>query len=80
MAVGTTGDWRRVGHASSDISPRDEIELKFAVPADGRAALEKALKRGPVRIERMQAIYFDTADERLAKRGVSGRSASSNLN
>ena len=51
----------------------DEIELKFAVPAERRAALEKALRRGRVRIERMQAIYFDTADERLAKRGVTLR-------
>jgi len=59
--------------ASSDLSPNVEIELKFAVPADRRAALEKALERAPVRIERMQAIYFDTADERLARRGVTLR-------
>ena len=50
-----------------------EIELKFVVPAERRAALEKALKRGSVRIERMQAIYFDTTDERLAKHGVALR-------
>ena len=50
-----------------------EIELKFAVPEKSREALEKALKRGKVQRTRMQAIYFDTADERLASAGVSLR-------
>ena len=50
-----------------------EIELKFAVPTERRAVLEKALKRGSVRIERMRAIYFDTTDDRLAKSGISLR-------
>ena len=50
-----------------------EIELKFAVPAKRRAALEKALKRGSVRVERIQAFYFDTADECLAEHGMALR-------
>jgi len=51
----------------------DEIELKFAVPREARSALERALRRGGVRAERMQAIYFDTPDERLAGQGASVR-------
>ena len=51
----------------------DEIELKFAVPRDARSALEATLRRGGVRAERMQAIYFDTTDERLAGHGASVR-------
>ena len=50
-----------------------ESELKFTVPAKRRAALERELRRGSVRIEQMQAIYFDTADEHLAKHGVALR-------
>ncbi len=51
----------------------DEIELKFAVPRESRSALERALRRGGVRAERMQAIYFDTPDGRLAGQGASVR-------
>ena len=51
----------------------DEIELKFAVPLKKRSALEAALRRGSVTAERMQAIYFDTPDERLAGHGASVR-------
>lgn len=50
-----------------------EIELKFAVPPGKRAVLEKAFKRGRLHRERMQAVYFDTSDERLAKHGASLR-------
>lgn len=50
-----------------------EIELKFAVPPGKRAVLEKALKRGRLHRERMQAVYFDTSDECLAKHGASLR-------
>ena len=51
----------------------DEIELKFEVPLETRSALEAALRRGSVRAERMQAIYFDTPDERLGSNGASVR-------
>lgn len=51
----------------------DEIELKFAVPREARAALESALRRGSVRVERLRAIYFDTPDERLGRHGLSLR-------
>lgn len=51
----------------------DEIELKFAVPAQARAALEAALKRGRVRTERMRAVYYDTQDDALARHAVSIR-------
>lgn len=50
---------------------RHEIELKLEVPADERAAFEKELNRGSgVQALRLQAIYFDTADERLARHGA----------
>jgi inorganic triphosphatase YgiF len=51
----------------------DEIELKFAIPRESRSGLERSLRRGRVRAERMQAIYFDTPDERLASHGASVR-------
>lgn len=51
----------------------DETELKFMVPAEQLAGVEKALKRGRVRVERLQAAYYDTADERLARQRVALR-------
>ena len=61
-------------HASGpfgcDALAMHEIELKFAVPSGNRSALEKALKQGRVHSVRMQAAYFDTADDRLGKHGA----------
>lgn len=47
-----------------------EIEFKFCIPPDRLKAVEAALKRGTVVRTRLQARYFDTADQRLATNGV----------
>ena len=44
----------------------NETELKFTVPAEQLAGVEKEMKRARVRVERLQASYYDTPDERLA--------------
>ena len=44
-----------------------EIELKLSVPPASVGPIEKALQKGHVHYERLQALYFDTTDERLAK-------------
>ncbi len=56
---------RRVHHGR-----RMEIEFKFHIPADRLKAVEAALRRGVVVRTRLQARYFDTADERLAAQGI----------
>ncbi|WP_295984754.1 CYTH and CHAD domain-containing protein [uncultured Variovorax sp.] len=47
-----------------------EIEFKFCIPAGRLKAVETALRRGTVERTRLQARYFDTADQRLAADGV----------
>lgn len=47
-----------------------EIEFKFCIPAGRLKAVEAALKRGTVVRTRLQARYFDTADQRLAADGM----------
>jgi inorganic triphosphatase YgiF len=47
-----------------------EIEFKFCIPPGRLKAVEAALKRGTVERTRLQARYFDTADQRLAAHGV----------
>jgi inorganic triphosphatase YgiF len=47
-----------------------EIEFKFCIPAGRLKAVEAALKRGTVVRTRLQARYFDTADQRLAANGM----------
>ena len=44
-----------------------EIELKFQVPQERRAALAKAVGTATARNVRLQAHYFDTDDRRLAQ-------------
>ena len=44
-----------------------EIELKFQVPKERRAALAKAVNTASARRVRLQAQYFDTAERRLAQ-------------
>ena len=57
----------------------NEIELKFQVPAAKRQALLRALTqtkgkaKANVKTLRLQAQYFDTPDQRLAKAHVSLR-------
>ncbi|MBT2335887.1 CYTH and CHAD domain-containing protein [Variovorax paradoxus] len=47
-----------------------EIEFKFHVPAERLKAVEAALRRGTVLRTRLQARYFDTADQALAAQGI----------
>ncbi len=47
-----------------------EIEFKFCIPPGRLKAVEAALKRGTVVRTRLQARYFDTADQRLAANGM----------
>jgi len=47
-----------------------EIEFKFHIPAGRRKAVEAALRRGTVVRTRLQARYFDTADQALAAQGI----------
>lgn len=50
-----------------------EIELKLQVPPAACASVERDLARGATRRLRLQAIYFDTADRRLAAAGLALR-------
>jgi len=47
-----------------------EIEFKFCIPAGRLKAVEAALRRGAVVRTRLQARYFDTADQRLVADGM----------
>ena len=50
-----------------------ETELKFQVPPSQRAALERAVATATARTTRLQAVYADTADRRLAAAGLALR-------
>ena len=47
-----------------------EIEFKFQIPAERLKAVEAAVRRGAVVRTRLQARYFDTADQALAAHGM----------
>jgi inorganic triphosphatase YgiF len=47
-----------------------EIEFKFHIPAARLKAVEAAMRRGTVVRTRLQARYFDTADQALAGQGI----------
>ena len=47
-----------------------EIEFKFHIPAERLQAVEAAMRRGTVVRTRLQARYFDTADQALAAQGI----------
>src|SRR5688572_32537394 len=47
-----------------------EIEFKFHIPAERLKAVEAAMRRGTVVRTRLQARYFDTADQVLAAQGI----------
>ncbi|RST46915.1 CYTH and CHAD domain-containing protein [Variovorax sp. DXTD-1] len=47
-----------------------EIEFKFHIPAERLKAVEAAMRRGTVARTRLQARYFDTADQALAAQGI----------
>src|SRR6185436_15539423 len=47
-----------------------EFELKFQVPDASLAALEAALRRGPVERAELRARYFDTPLQALARHGL----------
>ena len=50
-----------------------EIELKFLVPPERFNAFKKKFLASKVDVQRLQSIYFDTADERLTKLGATIR-------
>jgi triphosphatase len=50
-----------------------EIELKLQVPATALAAVEREVAAAASRRVRLQAIYFDTSDRRLAAAGIALR-------
>jgi triphosphatase len=50
-----------------------ETELKFQVPAASRAALRRAVATATAQTTRLQAVYAETADQRLAKAGLALR-------
>lgn len=50
-----------------------EVELKLQVPAASLVAVERELARGATQRLRLQAVYFDTADRRLAAAGLALR-------
>lgn len=63
-----------MGH--SDIVPRVamvETELKFQVPPETRAAVQRALATTTARSVSLRAQYFDTPDRRLAAAGLALR-------
>jgi triphosphatase len=51
----------------------NEIELRFQVPAAARRAVETGVATATAQRTRLQAIYFDTPDRRLAKAGIALR-------
>ncbi|MEO8387956.1 CHAD domain-containing protein [Polaromonas sp.] len=59
-------------HVSEVPSPT-EVELKFVVPPSKRGAISRALRSSPCRTQRLQSIYYDTADDRLEAQGQSVR-------
>ncbi|HQP66699.1 MAG TPA: CYTH domain-containing protein, partial [Quisquiliibacterium sp.] len=50
-----------------------EIELKLQVPADAQRAVDAAVGTGRARRTRLRAVYYDTADRRLAAAGIALR-------
>lgn len=50
-----------------------EIELKFQVPPEARDAVGQAMASGRSGRTRLQAVYFDTPDRRLAAAGIAVR-------
>jgi len=51
----------------------EELELKFAVPRAAVASLRRALRERGARATRLQAHYFDSADDALAREHVALR-------
>jgi len=47
-----------------------EIEFKFHIPAERLQEVQAAMRRGAVVRTRLQARYFDTADQALAAQGI----------
>ncbi len=50
-----------------------ETELKFQIPSNCRAALERAVAGGDAQTTRLQAVYADTAQQHLARAGLALR-------
>lgn len=50
-----------------------ETELKFQVPPTARARIARALATATSQVTRLQAVYADSADDRLARAGLALR-------
>jgi len=61
---------RTMDHPAAGDPPMTEFELKLEIPAGRVRAVEAALRRGQLTRQRLQARYFDTPDQALAKAGV----------
>ncbi|CAN0245602.1 unnamed protein product, partial [Phaeothamnion confervicola] len=59
----------------ADVKSQTEVELKFLVPADARAAVAAEMARGSTTLQRiaLAARYLDTEDRRLARQGIAWR-------
>jgi triphosphatase len=57
------------------VSSQTEVELKFLVPKDARAAIVAEMARGSSATERrtLAAMYLDTEDRRVARAGMAWR-------
>ena len=59
-----------MAHAPSEDLSQVELELKFEIPPAAVGALRAEMRQAGARAQRLQAIYFDTTDDRLAARRV----------
>jgi inorganic triphosphatase YgiF len=50
-----------------------EIELKFQIPTQARAAVRRAVATASAQVTRLRARYYDTPDGRLAQAGIALR-------
>jgi triphosphatase len=68
-----TDDRNIIVHAAPERSLPVEIELKFFVPLEKRAALLNALRSGDMQSRRLRDVYYDTKDGTLAGLGITVR-------
>lgn len=59
-----------MAHSTSEDLSQVELELKFDVPPAAVDVLAADLRKAHAKVQRLQAIYFDTSDDRLAARRV----------
>ncbi len=55
------------------MAPDTELEIKLMVPPQAQAAVRRAVATASARRLRLQAVYFDSADQHLAAAGIALR-------